>query len=226
MSIGNSSSRSPRVSTKGSTIVHTGTTTAEIAIGSNSTYLIANSSASVGVNWATTDAFAIPKFEVIYSTTTTTTISSVDITGIAQTYEGLFIEISNSTTTHTTASEISIFFNSSSASYYYIANSSDSSTASIGRARNGTDGIKVSYTVGGSSDTAVISNGNPGLASVSIPGYRTNKAKSVTFTSRASSYVTSGCGTWKSTDAINRILINFPNYGGSGTKITLYATSI
>lgn len=226
MPIDNTVNRSPRVSSKGSMIVHTGTATAEIAVGTNSTYFIANSAASVGINWATTAAFAAPKIESIYSNTTTVAVSSIDITDIPQTYEGLLIEISNaSTTAATNTDNIQINFNSSSASYWYISAAATSQSGIRAFGRN-TSAITIDYTIGGSSYTSVISGGSPGSLSAQIPGYRTDKNKSIAYRSRAGAYVLSGSGSWKSTAAITRILITFSQVVASGVNVTLYGTNV
>lgn len=226
MSIENLTQRSPRISSKGSMIVHTGTATAELPVGSNSTYLIANSSASVGINWATTTAFASPVMEIISSNTLTASATSVRFSNIPSTYEGLILTISHAkTSTAYTSREINFSFNSSSTGYFYIVTGNTSSgTTTVYRSRSASS-LEASFVIGGANYTSVISNGSPGGIEIQIPGYKTNKNKSCQWVANAAQYISHGTGGWQNTAAISDIYITF-NEMQSGAKFTLYGTSV
>jgi hypothetical protein len=223
MSIDNFIQRTPRVSVKGSTIVHSGTATAELAVGSNSTYLIANSTASVGINWATTSSFASPAMEHIYSTTTTATTSSIDITSIPGTYGSLVLQISNANvTTSGTEASLRIEFNNSSAGYYWIAGGMGVGSQ---RGRNSSS-FTLAYALTGATNTHSVDHG--GTVYLNLGEYASSKHKSWTFQYIASNIPQFGSGTWSNTAAITSIkmyptsLTTFK----SGLKVTLFGTSI
>jgi hypothetical protein len=223
MSIDNFIQRTPRLSSKGSLIVHTGTTTSEISVGTNSTYLIANSSASVGINWATTTAFASPAMEHIYSTSTTAETSSIDITSIPATYGTLILQISNANVTSAgTEKSLRIELNNSSAGYYWI-----SGGLGVGsqRGRNSSS-FTMAYALTGGTNTHSVDHG--GAIYINFTNYNTNKSKNFTFQYNASNIPQFGVCTWVNSSAITSIklyptdLVSFK----SGLKVTLFGSSI
>jgi hypothetical protein len=226
MAVENVLPRSPRISAKGSFIVHTGTATAEFPVGSDSTYVIANSSASVGINWATTSVYATPTPEVIYSSTATASVSDVTISNIPQTYSGLTLVISGAAvTTAALAASMSIQFNSSSSGYYYASVLGSPITADTGR---NTTEIKLQQSIIGSNWSTAVSNLSYGIVTIFIPGYTsTTHNKTITYRSYAARTPAVAGGSWKNTSAITSIKI-FPTSlvsFNSGVKVTLYGTS-
>jgi len=224
MSIDNITPRSPRVTAKGSLIVHTGTSTAEIAIGSNSTYFIANSSASVGINWATANAFTPANPDIIYSSTATAEVADVTISNIPATYSGLILHISGANiTTLTDESHLAIIFNNNSASYNWGQNG-PGTTNDKGRAQAR---IKIPWSIVGGSWTASVPGGAGGVAYITIPEYTsTTKYKQMHWWSISSNNPAMGSGNWENTPAITSIkiypdaLVNFK----AGVTVTLYGT--
>lgn len=225
MPIDNTSTRSPRLSTKGGLIVHTGSTTAELSVGANSTYLIANSSASVGINWATTTAFATPNPEIISSSTATADVSDVTISNIPSTYSGLILIISGANVSSAfDERSMSIQYNGSSSSYWYASNGP---TTSRDQGRNDTE-IKLNWSITGASWTASVPGGTSGYVYMTIPDYAsTTKNKTGHFYTIASNSPAAGHSSWKNTSAITSIKIFPTNLAPfkSGVKVTLYGTS-
>lgn len=204
-------------------IVHSGTSTAELAVGANSTYLIANSSASVGINWATTSAFASPAMEHIYSTTTTATATSIDITSIPSTYGSLVLQISQANvTTSGTEKSLRIELNNSSAGYYWLAGG-----VNVGneRGRNASS-FTLAYALTGGTNTESVDHG--GNVYLHFPNYNSNKNKVLTFHYNASTVAHFGACTWVNTAVITSIKLyptSSPSFK-SGLKVTLFGSSV
>lgn len=223
MSVDNLIARTPRISTKGSMIVHSGTSTAELTVGTNSTYLIANSSASVGINWATTTAFASPAMEHIYSTTTTATASSIDITSIPATYGSLVLQISNANVTSSgTEASLRVEFNSSSAGYYWISGGMGVGSQ---RGRNSSS-FELAYALTGATNTHSVDHG--GVVYFHFGNYASNKHKVCTFQYIASNIPQFGSCIWSNTAAITSIKLYPTSLTSfkSGLKITLFGSSV
>jgi hypothetical protein len=223
MSIDNFIQRTPRLSSKGSLIVHTGTTTSEISVGTNSTYLIANSSASVGINWATTTAFASPAMEHIYSTTTTATATSIDITSIPSTYGSLVLQISQANvTTSGTEKSLTVEINSSSAGYYWLSGGVGQGSQ---RGRNASS-FTLAYALTGGTNTQSVDHG--GNVYLHFANYNSNKNKVLTFQYNASNIPQFGSCTWVNTAVITSIKL-YPTsspFFNSGLKVTLFGSSV
>jgi hypothetical protein len=230
MPIDNILSRTPRVSSKGSMIVHTGTTTDEIPVGADSTYLIANSSASVGMNWNTSIYFPTLKMQKIQSSSLTAAATSISFDSIPQTYDDLVVEISTAKSTQTGSNfnDIYIRINSSSASVYgYVMNAYSSTTTAnqiIQNALSGSGNTRVVlHRANVSVNYATSTRDTYGVSMINIPSYRSSRLKSGLVR-----YF--GGGGWRghggflfnSVNAITSITFSDEAAFASGTNITLY----
>ena len=113
-----SNSYTPRIQSKGSLIVHTGTSTAELAVGQEGYVLSAQSSATTGLFWSAPLDTVVDQI-LISSATSTADFSSVSFTSIPSTFKHLLIEAVPRATSGTGMGDLHININSDSTSNAY-----------------------------------------------------------------------------------------------------------
>lgn len=234
MSVQNSS-YSPRLVAKGSLIVHTGTSTSEVLVGTNNQILSAQSTAASGVSWITNNnATAVNSigFVLISSTTATAAIDGVTFSSIPQTYKNLMLNVVGRQNGGENPA-IRIWINSDSTSSYTVSNNSYAGAYSSSGGGNGASLVNVgtvNYATTGDSNTA----SHIGSSRIYIPNYTgTSGYKTLSFSNFGQNISTNrvrwafGNVTWRSTAAVDKIELFAASTRqfNSGTIISLYGTN-
>jgi hypothetical protein len=232
MSISSNQSSS-RLSAKGSLIVHTGTGTTELAVGTDGQILSAQSTATAGISWIANTASSVTVGMVqISSTTATASIATVSFTAIPSTYKHLVLYVIGRTDSGSTAATLRININSDSTSAYTRSNSSYNNSGAYQVSGKG-DGA--SLQAWGQIDDAVAGSVDPtshiGATRIFIPNYAGTSVYKVIKSHWSGQSIATGAYlfsegliTWRNTSAISSILIQ-PNPStlfNSGTIVSLY----
>jgi hypothetical protein len=227
----------PRISAKGSLIVHTGTSTSELQVGTNAYILSAQSTATPGVSWIVDNALTAASavgMVLISSTTTTALIDGVTFSSIPQTYRNLIINVTGRQDgKHSPAGRLWINSDSTTsytATYHQYGYQSGAYTS-------GGSGNSTSLTNKGDFSTLTTGDLNTsshiGSTRIFIPNYTATVGYKTVHAVHSGQSISSSTVpwsfmniTWRGTSAIStvRIYAELSRKFNSGTIISLYGT--